>query len=810
VSGFSRTIMPLDNLKMDVRYALRGIRRAPLFSASVAATIGLGLGVLCSAFTILNAYVLKTINLPDPEALYFLDWDTATARNHGFRLSDFEAATRESPFALAAGQSALVMKDGAPLPGMLVTGNYFNVLGNQPILGRLLTPADAPVPGGNAVAVLSEYVWRARFGADPAIVGKQVELGRQSFEVVGVIRQSMMLPSQSTVGFYVPLTMARAFEVPDPWVDPDASPLIFIGRLRADTTREQANAWFNVWLRQRYPPGSESEPVAVRLGSLARIFPLTGGTWTMLMVITTAFGMVLLVACANVANLMLARGFSRQREIAVRLSLGASRQRVVRQLVIESLVLAVPAAAVGLALTFVTARAFPALIVATFPKGVAPVELALRPLDPNLRVLVFLFVAAVISAVAVALAPGLRVTRGSLVRAARGEVTADNQRSRLRSGLVAMQIGACVMFLVGAIGLIDEARRLGNPDPGLSYERVAEVRIAPRFRGELAVRLTSDPSIERVAVSWRQPLAGTLAQVGVVASSSRIEQAAGFMVVSPDYFPLFDIQVVRGRAFTVQEADDGAAVAMVSAATAKTLWPGLDPIGQTLEILPVRERSQRQPDHTRVRIIGVTEDVVSGTMIEGIDRTCIYFATGVRAPGEMSLLVRGRTDSAALRDAVVRAVDAFNPDLAYEIRSMRVMLGLFAWVFSAFSVTASLLGVIGLMLAFSGTYAVVAFLVAMRTPEFGIRMALGATVRGIVSGMMGETLKIALIGLGAGLVVAYALLRAVGAVIETIPAFGPRPFLIGTGIVLAATMVAALLPSLRAARIDPSKALRAE
>ena len=804
--------MPLDNLKMDVRYALRGIRRAPLFSASVAATIGLGLGVLCSALTILNAYVLRTINLPDPHALYALSWDTATVQNRGFRLSDFEAASQPgtSPFALTAGQNALVMKDGVPLQGMLVSGNYFNVLGMQPVLGRLLTPGDAPAPGGNAVAVLSEFAWRSRFGADPQIVGKQIELGRQSFEVIGVIRQDMMLPFQSVVGFYAPLTMARAFEVTDPRIDPNAATLFMLGRLRGDTPMEQARAWLDVWLRQRYPSGSESEPVAVRLASLARLFPLTGGTLTMLTVILTAFGLVLLVACANVTNLMLARGFSRQREIAVRLSLGATRRRVVRQLVIESLVLAVPAAAVGLALTFMTARAFPALIVATFPPGVAPVELALRPMDPDLGVLAVLFVAAVISAVAVALAPGLRVTSGNLVRAARGEVTADNQRSRLRTGLVAMQIGACVMFLVGAVGLIDEARRLGNPDPGLSYERVAEVRLAPRFRGELAVRLTSDPSIERVAVSWRQPLAGTLAQVGVVASSSRIEQAAGFMVVSPDYFPLFDIQVVRGRAFTVQEADDGAAVAMVSAATAKTMWPGLDPIGQTLEILPVRERSQRQPSHTSVRIIGVTEDVVSGTMIEGIDRTCIYFATGVRAPGEMSLLVRGRTDSAALRDSVVRAVDAFNPDLAYEIRSMRVMIGLFAWVFSAFSVTASVLGAVGLLLAFSGTYAVVAFLVTMRTPEFGIRMALGATVRGIVSGMMGETLKIAMIGLGAGLAVAFALVRAVGAAIETIPAFGPRPFIVGAGIVLAATTVAALLPSLRAARIDPSKALRAE
>ncbi len=256
---------------------------------------------------------------------------------------------------------------------------------------------------------------------------------------------------------------------------------------------------------------------------------------------------------------------------------------------------------------------------ATFPKGVVPVEVALVPLDPNLRVLAVLFAAAVISAVAVALAPGIRVTRANLVRAARGEATLDNQRSRLRTGLVAMQIGACVMFLVGAFGLIDEARRMGNPDPGLSYERVADVRIAPRFRVELAQRLADDPAIERVAAAWRSPLNGPLRRVGVIASQSRIEQTAGFMVVSPDYFPLFDIQVVGGRAFTTQEADDGAAVAMVSAATARTLWPGLDPIGQTLEIVPVRGRPERVPSHTSVRIIGVTEDVVSGALHEGID-----------------------------------------------------------------------------------------------------------------------------------------------------------------------------------------------
>ena len=797
---------------LDVRYALRGLRRSPLFAASVAATIGLGLGVLCSAFTIVNAYVLTPVDLPDARALYGLSWDTDTVRRQRFRLADFEAASESTPstFALSAGQEAVVMQEGVPLQGVLVTGNFFQVIGAQPVLGRTLTPADATAPGGAAVAVLSEFAWRSRYGADPAIVGKRIPLGRQQFEVVGVIRRGMELPGMQSAGFFAPLTMARAFEVPDPWSDPESASLFVVGRLRDGTTESQARAWFDVWLRQRFPAGSEQAAVTTRVEPRSTVLPLTGASLTMFALIVSAFGMVLLVACANVTNLMLARGFGRQREIAVRLSLGASRQRVVRQLVIESLILAVPAAAVGLALTFATARIFPALILATFPPNIVPVEIALRSLEPDLRVLAVLFTAAVISAVAVGLAPAVRVTRANLARAAKGEVALDMQRSRLRTGLVAMQIGACVIFLIGAIGLLDEARRMANPDPGLSYDRVADVRVAPRLRADLADRLASDPLVERVAAASRPPLTGPLRRVGVVASQTRIEQTAGFMVVSPDYFPLFDIQIVRGRPFTDQEADESAPVALVSAATARLFWPGLDPIGQTLDMRSTGPRSERPPDHTSVRIIGVTEDVVSGTMIEGIDVTCVYFAAGFRSTAEWSLLVRGRTDIADVRASVARAVDAFERGAPYRIFPIPEMVGIFAWVFQAFSVTASVLGVIGLLLAFSGTYSVVAFLVAQRTPEFGIRMALGASVRQIIRGMMGETLRVALVGLGAGLAVALAVVRTMSGAIEAIPRFGPHSYVIGAAIVLTATMVAALLPSLRASRIDPSKALRAE
>ncbi|HVQ13830.1 MAG TPA: ABC transporter permease, partial [Vicinamibacterales bacterium] len=429
----------------DLRYALRGMRRSPLFSASVAATIGLGLGVLCSAFTILNAYMLAPIDLPNAQALYTLSWDTADAKNRGFRLADFEAARESdsSGFDLSAGLAIAVMQDGVQLPGLLVTGNYFEVLGARPVIGRTLMPGDAIAPGSNAVAVLSEYAWRSRFGADPAIVGKRVPLGRQSFEVVGVIRRGMVLPGQQSISFWAPLTMARAFEVADPWTDSNVS-LSVVGRLRDGVPTSQVRAWLDVWLRQRFPPGSgsELEPMVVHVDSRSRLIPLTSGTLTMLAVILSAFGLVLLVACANVTNLMLARGFSRQREIAVRLSLGASRWRIARQLIVESLMLAGPAAAVGLALTVATARIFPALILGTFPAGIAPVEAVLVPLDPDWRVLSVLVVAAVVSAVIVSLAPAVRVTRANLVRAARGEGALDAQRSHLRTGLVAMQIGA--------------------------------------------------------------------------------------------------------------------------------------------------------------------------------------------------------------------------------------------------------------------------------------------------------------------------------------------------------------------------------
>ena len=376
-----------------------------------------------------------------------------------------------------------------------------------------------------------------------------------------------------------------------------------------------------------------------------------------------------------------------------------------------------------------------------------------------------------------------------------------------------MQIGACALFLVGAVGLLDESSRLANPRTNLNYERVSLIGVDQKVRAAVAARLRSEAAIEQVAVTWKPPLMmGPLPTTRVTASATSVAQNTGYTAVSPGYFTLFDIQIVRGRVFTSAEAAAGAAVALVSEATAAALWPGLDPVGQTLDLAAVPEGpSDRRLPRGRVRVIGVTEDVVSGNIFDGVDASCVYFPADVQPLAEMSLLVRTRTDDVeALRSAVTTAVNEVAPEMPFQVFPMRTLVGLAAWIFRAFSVAASLLGLVGLLFAYSGTHAVVSFLVAQRTREFGVRMALGASAWRIVWEMLIETSRTASIGLAAGLAAAAGLVRLARGSAAILPDFGARPFVVGAAIVAVATAIAALVPLHRAARIDPAQALRTE
>ena len=805
----------LDSVVQDVRHAVRTLARAPLFAATVVMTIGLGLGLVGSAFTIFNAYLFKPIDLPNPRELYVLIWETEGGlRRQRFRLMDYEALQPEARrlAELAATQNVWFREEDVTTEGLLVTGNYFEMLGARPARGRLLRPDDAAARGGKAVVVLTYNAWRSRYGADPAIVGQHIQLGRQRFEVVGVTQPYSNLAGQELVSFYVPLTMAGAFPGDDPWATPDSASLVVIGRLRPDVTAGVMQPWLEAWLRRRFPPPSDAAPSAVRLDSLATRLPLDADAVLMLTLIMSAFGLVLLVAAANTTNLMLARALARQPEIAVRLALGAGRWRVVRQLIVESLVLAVPAAAAGLALVAAVARFLPSILVASWPAAAeAPPENLLVPLDPDVRVIAFLAAAAVVSAVLIALAPAGRLARLRLTSVARGQASSDARGSRLRSGLVAVQIAACVLFLVGALGLVDQSTRLANRRVDLSYDRVSVLQTDRAVRAEIATRLRFETAVQQVAVSWRPPLAFSLRTTAVTASASHIAKDVGYMGVSAEYFGVFDIRILRGRAFTPAEAAARTALVVVSEATAEALWPGLDPLGQTLDITDSSARRlDRALPRGRVQVIGVAEDVANGSVTEGIDASCVYFPIDARGAEAMTLLVRARSDDAeGLRTAVTAAVNDAATEAPFRLMSLQGMVDGVVWLFRAFFVTASLLGVVGLVFAYSGTHAVVSFLVAQRIREFGIRMALGASASRIVWEMLKQTSRTALIGLAAGLAVAAGLVRAiVGS--APILQFGARPFVVGAAIVFVATLVATLVPLRVAARVDPAHALRFE
>jgi predicted permease len=800
-----------DSLIQDIRYAIRGLCRAPLFTASVAGTIGLGLGILCSAFTIVNAYLFKPIDLPNPSELYELGWATATASPRRFTLDDVKAlADSPSPLTgVAAGTSAVAMYNGRPLTGQVVTADYFTVIGVGMLLGRPLLAEDAPAPAARSVVVLSYEAWRTHFASDPSIVGRDITLNGRSFTVLGVTKAGQMLRGDENVGFWAPLTMASALQAADPWQQ-NARPALFaIARLRAGATQAQLRSWFETWLRQRFPGATEA-PQRVGVVSLATRIPQSRGATILFSVLVSAFGLVLLVACANVMNMMLARGLSRQRELGVRLSLGATRARIVRQLVIESLILALPAAAIGLALTLLTARAFPVLLLSTLPPGTHVSSLYISPLDPDARVLALLAIAAVSGAILVGLSPALQVARANLVLATRGELGPETRISRVRTLLVGAQIAAAVLCLVGASGLAGEVTRMARADTGLDFPRVVNVVVPNEHRAAIAERLAAHPVIERVAVATRPPLTGELRTIPVVPSRAGTEQTAGYMAVSSGYFSLLGIDVARGRLFTEIEAAAHAPVVVVSRATAHRFWPGAEPIGQTLEIRPRASASEWQPAQGRVHVIGVVEDVVQGTLFHGIPATFVYFPTTVDAAQPLALLVHGRGDVAAAIDAVHAEIENGYPNAAFETRPIRDLAALQLWAMGTLSAAAAIPGIVGLLLAFTGTYGVVAFVAAQRRREFGVRIALGATAARIVREMVGSALRTGLIGAGAGALLAFAGLRAASSAIELIPAFGPRPYVIAVAIVLGALVMAAWLPSARAGRTDPAAALRAE
>jgi predicted permease len=734
----------------------------------------------------------------NPYSLYEFTWIAKHGDGHGFQPKDFEAFRRSNP----AFSDALLFRmvvtraNGRPLVGQIVSDNAFPMLGAEAAMGRTL------LPGDDRALVLADTAWKTKFGGDSGILGKKLAILGDSYEIVGIA-----LPGFNGIG-----PAPADFWIPTITTGPQASePAKVIGRLKPNLTLEQAKASLTVWSGQATADLPAARRVAqVRLESAATSFRINKELFAIATPIVVAFGLVLLIACANVANLMLARAMARQREIGVRLSLGAGRVRLIRQLLTESLLLSIPAALGGIVISQATIRYTQKLLVETAPPTYMQI-FRLIPLEMDFRVFLFVFAAAVGSTLLFGLAPAIQATRPGLMYATRGDFSADARPARLRSALVVSQVTVCVLLLTCSGVLLHTGLKLQATDVRLAVEGVLDVHDNDGLVDcKLADRLRLEPWVQSVATAWRAPLYGPWRTIPVSPQAHGELVRGGYDFVSPEYFDVFRIPLLRGRNFTTEESRSESAVAIVSEATAARLWPGRDALGESFRIEPDRNVGKwvKQPGYRAARVIGVAQDVISGFVWEGIDTTCIYFPTGPQGAKNVSLLMRVKGDPKVARRALDTAISG-TPRLSFII-PMEEAVAVQIYPFRASSWIGMALGGLALALSLSGIYGVLSYLVSQRTKEIGIRMALGASTSSVVGIVLSQSMKLAILGIIIGATLALGVSRLFASELQNVDTFDALSYFGSIGIALVSALLAALVPSRRAATVDPVTALRCD
>jgi predicted permease len=806
----------LESVMGDIRYALRSFRKSPGFALAVVGTIGLALGLNTTLFTVFNAYVLRPFAVHDPWSLYRFTWLSKNGAGHRFSWAQYQdLASRKSPFSDVIAQEGIqAVVEGRTLFGTVVSGNYFTMLGGGVSAGRPLLPDDASEPGTGAVMVLAYDAWKNQFGADPNLVGKTLHLRGHAFQVVGIANPGFGL--QSFCSFWIPLSMEGAVrDERDLRALPAAERLELIGRLQEGMDTRGAKADLIVWssgfgadlpLKQR--------PAGVTLESAATSVPFTHETIMAFITVFTVFGLVLLTACANVSNMMLARALARQREIGIRVSLGAGRARLIRQLLTESLLLAVPAAVTGFALSNVTIEGARRLLFATVPAAFGRI-LVVADLAPDWRVFGFILLASVIATLAFGLAPAIQTTRSRLVEANRGDFSSDYRPARLRSLLLVTQVAVCSLLLIITAIVIRGQERVTVRSIGMDLNGVWDVKIREKQQAVAAERLAATPGVEVVAAAWRTPLYGSDRRIDLLPSSSRTTLRLGYNLVSPGYFPVFRIPIVRGRNFTDAEAETDMPVAVVSEAAARRLWPGAEAVGQTISIPPTDHKDpsfDRVPAFTEARVIGVARDALSGYLATPTDRwqAMVYFPTHRRAAHNDSILVRVGGTPAAARQRIAATLDGIAPSIYDMINPMEDVLALQIYPFQMTFWITAFLGGLALVMTVSGIYGVMSYLVNQRTKEIGIRLALGAAAGDVVWMVTKQSARLAFVGVAVGVAMALGIAPVFANQIEALHTYDAMAYAGAVLVVMAAAVAASLPPSRRAVRLDPVTALRCD
>ena len=810
----ARGVRWAENVFQDVRYNGRLLLKNPVFTLVVVLTLALGISANTAIFSFANGILLRPLPYPDSDRLAVID-ETALKRGINSMSVSYpnfldwrERNTVFEGIALHFGTNRFALSGNGQaeeLRGSYISYGLFEVLRVSPVLGRTFTKAE-DTPDTDDVVILGYDLWQRRFGGDTKIIGQRISLNTYSRTVIGVMPPGFKFPEESDL--WAPLGLT-----PQTFTRTDHG-LSAIARLKDGVTFEQAQAEMNrvaAQIEQENPVTNEGLGVAVT--SLHK--NLTGDYRKALLILLGVVGCVLLVACVNVANLMLARASGRQKEVALRAALGASRWRIIQQLLIESLMLAVVGGALGLLLSVGALR----LLLASIP-----IRLPFwMNFGIDLRVLAFTAGVTVLTGLIFGSIPALQTSRvnlnDTLKEGGRRSLTA--MRNFSRSVLVVTEIALSLILLIGAGLMIQSFLRLRTVDVGLNPKGVATASVTlPRlkypekpqraaFFKQLLERVSALPGVETAAATTTVPLSGggwgrSLTVEGHPVLSVGQAPMIQHTVVTPNYFRTMGITLLSGRDFTTADTSDAPLVTIIDERLARQYWPNESPIGKRVRFGPPEDN---EPWHT---IIGVVRPVRHERMQEDT-RKSVYLAHQQIPVNGVSVVARTSGDPRTLAPAIRREVSQMDQDIPVsKTPTMEEVMAESVWQPRLYTMLFTVFGVGALVLAVIGIYGVMAYLVVTRTHEIGVRMALGATARNVFGLIVGRGMKLTVIGVLLGIVGAYGLTRLIRGLLFNVSTTDPVTFTLISLLLVLVAFVACYIPARRATKVNPLVALRYE
>ncbi len=806
----------VDSTIGDIQYALRTFKRAPLAAFTIVVTVALGLGVVAVVFSILNTFMFRVDAVPNVTEM----WGVERPR---LANGDRPRLTRPQFDALRRGTSVFtdayaelpdidLRVDGRMMAVTLVSGNFFQVVDVNPVMGRAFTPADDQ-PAANGVIVLSSKGWERRFDRDPNVLGRTVQVRGVPFEIVGVMPEGFRGLAVSAPDFWSPLSQLGQFR-PGHLGNESSVGLDVVGRLRPGVSMQSARAQLTAWDSNQQPSSAERRADSIILVPRRGTVPQPLEALALFTPLFISFGLILLIGCANVANLLLARGVARQREIGVRLSLGASRRRIIRQLLTENLLLSLAAAAGGYVISRLALEGTVYWTLRTMPVDIGDVNLNVPAAD--WRVALFLVVAAMAATAFFALMPALQAARAEPVRTLRGELVKDARPGRARSALIGVQVLASALLLICAAIFLRSAIASARFDPGLRTADTMLIEIVNEpTRTAMLQSIASDPIVTMFGGVRPDVLARPREAVAEIGGT---RTAIAFKWVSPEYFDVFDIPIVRGRSFTAAERDNDHPVVIVSESVAQALWPNGDAVGATFRLehnmnSDTRPRDEAPMPARLVTVIGVSREV-PGFRFADVTDAGVFLPTSVNAP-KTSVVARISGDSELARQAVVDRLTRIDPSMGMVV-TMKTVARIETFFLQVAFWVAVILGGLALLLTVSGLFSVLSYVVEQRKKEIGVRMALGASSRKVTRLILAQTARPVLYGLAGGVALAVSLAVVLiaspaGATIsEIVRVTDPVAYASSLLVIVAACALAAAIPASRAAKLDPMRTLREE